>query len=59
MASAPYVESYVTDLLHFNDGGGGGVRQKFIFYTQKKITTSEIVSPIKIPPFLNIPKKIS
>ena len=44
-------------LTNFNDGGGGGVRQGFIFYTQKKITTSEFVYPKKSLLFLSYPKK--
>ena len=40
---------------NFNDGGGG-VLQRFIFYTQK-ITTSEFVYPKKSLLFLAYPKK--
>ena len=47
-------------LTYFNDGGGGeggGVRQRFIFYTSKN-PNFRILLPKKIPPFLSIHKKI-
>ena len=44
-------------LTYFNDGGGGGVRQRFIFYTQKN-PKFRICLPKKIPSLFSIPKKI-
>ena len=41
-------------LTTFNDGGA---RPRFIFYTAKKITTSEFVIPKKSLPFLAYPRK--
>ena len=38
-------------------GGGGGVRQRFIFYTPKN-PNFRICLPKKIPTFFSIPKKI-
>ena len=44
---------------YFNDGGreGGGIRQRFIFYTPKN-PNFRVCLPKKIPTFFSIPKKI-
>ena len=42
---------------HIFNEGGGGVRQRFIFYTTKN-PNFRICLPKKIPTFVNIPKKI-
>ena len=46
-----------TPLTYLNDEEGGGVRQRFIFYTQKDLNF-RICLPQKITTLFSIPKKI-
>ena len=56
-SSAPSTTTPGVPLTNFNDGGGGGVRQRFIFYAQKDHNFS-VCLPKKITTFFSIPKKI-